>query len=117
VLATASHDGGPASIYHPSGSIVILNPPYASTPQGLIEPSRFARSKFPPCRPLQSVYRWKTAVEGNWPKNRGAEQHLGGEPQYLLRRAVLLTTERTFARPCYGMISESKDRVTIAATF
>jgi hypothetical protein len=27
VLALASHDGGPAFIYHPSGSIDILKPP------------------------------------------------------------------------------------------
>src|SRR6266404_3030959 len=27
VPASASHDGGPASIYHPSGSIDILKPP------------------------------------------------------------------------------------------
>jgi hypothetical protein len=32
VLASAFHDGGPASIYHPSGSIDIFKPPCASTP-------------------------------------------------------------------------------------
>src|SRR6266849_4829003 len=78
VLASASQDGGPASIYHPSGSIAILTPSLCfNTRRRLIEPSRFARSKLPPCTP----YRWKTALEGNWPRNRVAEQNLGGEPR------------------------------------
>src|ERR1700756_2439146 len=32
ILAPASHDGGPASIYHPSGSIDMLQPPHAAHP-------------------------------------------------------------------------------------
>src|ERR1700720_2751477 len=35
-----------------------------------------------------SVYRWKTALEGNWPRNGGLEQR-GGEPQSAPRPGAL----------------------------
>src|ERR1700747_442428 len=36
ILAPASHDGGPASIYHPSGSIDMLQPPHAAHPRAAL---------------------------------------------------------------------------------
>src|SRR6266446_4313070 len=48
--------------------------------KGLIEPPRFARRNLPPShRP--SVYCLKTAWKAIVRSNRGADQHLGGEPQ------------------------------------